>query len=109
MDAEVPLMSIEELAAHASVRVRTIRFYVAEGLLPGPGARGRAAAYGEEHLLRLRLIRRLAERHVPLAEMRGRLAGLSLDEVRTLLDEEDRAAAALAAGAISDGAYVSTL
>src|SRR5436853_5736372 len=112
MDASRPLvapMSIEDLAEGAGVRVRTVRFYIAEGLLPGPGARGRAAAYGEEHLLRLRLIRRLAERHVPLAEMRVRLAGLSLDEVRTLLTEEDRAAAALAAGGGSASAYVSTL
>src|SRR5438876_4354488 len=111
MDADIPLMSIEELAARAGVRVRTVRFYVAEGLLPGPGARGRAAAYGEEHLLRLRLIRRLAERHVPLAEIRARLAYLSLDEMRALLAEEDRRAVILAtaAGAEAASDYVGAL
>src|SRR5436853_4256848 len=99
MDASRPLvapMSIEDLAARAGVRVRTVRFYIAEGLLPGPGARGRAAAYGEEHLLRLRLIRRLAERHVPLAEMRARFAHLPLEDVRALLAEEGRRAEELA-------------
>lgn len=104
MDAFVPLMSIEELAARTGVRVRTVRFYIAEGLLPGPGARGRGAGYTEEHLLRLRLIRRLADRHVPLAEMRARLAHLSLDDVRALLAEEDRRAARLDAADKSESA-----
>jgi DNA-binding transcriptional MerR regulator len=104
-------MSIEELAGRAGVRVRTVRYYVAEGLLPGPGARGRAAVYGEEHLLRLQLIRRLAERHVPLAEMRARLAHLSLDEIRALLASEDRRAATLAGAATAGAAgdYIEAL
>jgi DNA-binding transcriptional MerR regulator len=84
--------------------VRTVRFYIAEGLLPGPGARGRGAGYTEEHLFRLRLIRRLADRHVPLAEMRARLAYLSLDDVRALLAEEDRRAVHLDAAAKSESA-----
>src|SRR5436190_19922923 len=95
MDASMPLVApigIEELAERAGVRVRTVRFYIAEGLLPGPGARGRAAAYGEEHLLRLRLIRRLAERHVPLAELRGLLSSLPLDQVRALMGDAHRRA-----------------
>ena len=97
MDGPVPRLTIEELAARAGVRVRTIRFYIADGLLPGPGGRGRAAAYTDEHLARLRLIRRLVERHVPLAEIRALLARLSADEVRALLAEEDRRAATLSA------------
>jgi DNA-binding transcriptional MerR regulator len=97
-------MSIEKLAARAGVRVRTVRFYIAEGLLAGPGARGRGAGYSEEHLLRLRLIRRLAERHVPLAEMRARLAYLSLEQVRALLTEEDRRAAHLDAASKAESA-----
>src|SRR5436190_8008356 len=114
MDASMPLVApigIEELAERAAVRVRTVRFYIAEGLLPGPGARGRAAAYGEEHLLRLRLIRRLAERHVPLAEMRARLSSLSLDQVRALLAEENRRAIMLdtAAEAEAPDDYLSAL
>lgn len=89
-------LTIEELAGRVGVPVRTIRYYIAEGLLPGPQGRGRAATYGEDHLLRLRLIRRLSERRVPLAQVRTRLAGLSRGELEGLLVEEDRYAAELA-------------
>jgi DNA-binding transcriptional MerR regulator len=85
-------LSIEELAETANVPVRTIRYYIAEGLLPGPGSRGKLATYGEEHLARLRLIRRLVERRVPLAELRERVALLTLGEVVLLLREEDQLA-----------------
>lgn len=85
-------ISVEELAEAANVPVRTIRYYIAEGLLPGPGSRGKLATYGEEHLARLRLIRRLVERRVPLAELRERVAPLTLDEVLLLLREEDQLA-----------------
>src|SRR6185503_5191336 len=82
--------TIEELADRAGVSVRTVRYYISQGLLAGPGSRGRAAAYGAEHLARLRLIRRLAEQHVPLGEQRRRLEGLSLADVRSLLGDEER-------------------
>lgn len=86
-----PGLTIDELAERCGVSVRAIRFYIAQGLLPGPGARGKSATYGEEHLVRLRLIRQLSERHVPLAKIQELLQGLSLDEVKALLEaEEDR-------------------
>ena len=88
-------LSIEELAREAGVPVRTVRYYISQGLLPGPAARGRAAAYDDEHLARLRLIRRLVEQHVPLAEQRDRLARLSGTEVERLLRDEERRGAAL--------------
>ena len=56
MDGDEAGLSIDELARSSELPVRTIRYYVAEGLLPGPGGRGKAATYGEDHLLRLRLI-----------------------------------------------------
>jgi DNA-binding transcriptional MerR regulator len=83
-------LTIEELAATVGVSVRTVRFYIAEGLIPGPGQRGKGTFYGAEHLLTLRLVRRLSEQRLPLAEIRDRLAGLSLAEVGALLEEEDR-------------------
>jgi DNA-binding transcriptional MerR regulator len=83
-------MGIDELADRAGVSVRTVRYYIGQGLLPGPGARGKQASYDEDHLARLRLIRRLAEQHVPLAEQRERLAQLSPDDLRQLLQEEER-------------------
>jgi DNA-binding transcriptional MerR regulator len=87
-------LSIEDLAGAVGLPVRTVRFYIAEGLIPGPGSRGKLAAYGDEHLLRLRLVRRLADQHVPLTEIRERVNGLSVAEVRALLAEEERRATA---------------
>ncbi|MGQ9684561.1 MAG: MerR family transcriptional regulator [Anaerolineae bacterium] len=103
--------TIEELAEAAQVPVRTIRFYISEGLLSGPGTRGKGASYGEEHLLRLRLIRRLTEAHLPLAEIRRRLAHLSEGEVRALLAQEEQrnAEIALRAQASSPREYLSAL
>ncbi|HEU5199564.1 MAG TPA: MerR family transcriptional regulator [Ktedonobacterales bacterium] len=84
--------TLEELAERVGTPVRTIRFYIAEGLLSGPGTRGKAASYSGEHLLRLRLIRRLSEQRVPLAEMRELLSRLSPEEEQALLAEEDERA-----------------
>lgn len=104
-------MTIDDLARAAGVPVRTVRYYISEGLLPGPGARGRAAAYDEHHLAQLRLIRRLADQHVPLAEQRERLAGLSAADIEALLRDEERHDAALerASRGPSPRAYVSGL
>lgn len=88
-------LTLEELAERVQVPVRTIRFYISEGLLPGPGTRGKGASYGEGHLLRLQLIRRLAEQHVPLAEMRSVVGRLSLEEVQALLAEQEQQTAEL--------------
>ncbi len=83
-------LTLEELAEQAGVTVRTIRFYITEGLLTGPGGRGKAASYGEDHLLRLKLIRLLSDQHTPLAEIRALLAPLSLVEIRALLTEQEQ-------------------
>jgi DNA-binding transcriptional MerR regulator len=104
--------TVEELADAVGVSVRTVRFYIAEGLLPGPDARGPGATgYTEEHLQRLRLVRRLVEQHVPLAEVRARLAGLAVDDVRSILTEEDRRSERrrAAEGDTSPRAYVAEL
>ena len=100
-------LSIEELADAAGVPVRTVRFYISEGLLPGPSGRGRGAFYGEEHLLRLQLIRLLAARRVPLTEMREKLAGVTLADVRALLAEEATAQRQATEGSPRD--YISGL
>ena len=72
-----PRYTIDELADLAGVSVRTVRYYVSQGLLsvdvtPGPGPK-----YDDNHLARLRLIRRLQAEHLPLAEIRQRLSGVS--------------------------------
>jgi DNA-binding transcriptional MerR regulator len=104
-------LSIGELAGEVELPVRTVRFYIAEGLIPGPGARGKGAAYGDAHLLRLRLVRRLVAQRVPLTEIRERVGRLALDEVRVLLDETASREASLqtAAQSPSPREYVSEL
>jgi len=69
-------LTLTELATVAGVTPRTVRYYIAQGLLPGPGEVGRGAHYGEAHFDRLALIRRLQREHQPLAEIRARMAEL---------------------------------
>ncbi len=55
-------MRISELSRRSGVTVPTIKYYLREGLLPPGEPTGRnQAAYGEQHLERLRLIRALRE------------------------------------------------
>ena len=77
--------SIADLARLADVTPRTVRYYVAQGLLPSPDVAGPATRYGEGHLARLRLIRRLQRDHLPLAEIRARLERMGDDEVEAAL------------------------
>jgi len=60
---------LAELAAKSGLTGRTIRYYIARGLLPGPLKGGRGAVYGLEHVDRLEQIRRLQARGLTLAEM----------------------------------------
>jgi DNA-binding transcriptional MerR regulator len=76
--------SLTELADLAGVTPRTVRYYLAHGLLPASGQSGPGVRYGPGHLGRLRLIRRLQAEHLPLAEIRGRLEALDDDEISDL-------------------------
>ena len=78
--------TLSDLARLADVTPRTIRYYVAQGLLPSPEAAGPATRYGEGHLLRLRFIRRLQRDHLPLAEIRARLERMDDEAVRQVVD-----------------------
>ena len=78
---------LPDLCDQAEVTVRTVRYYIAQGLLPSPGQTGPGARYGQGHLDRLRLIRKLQREHLPLAEIRRRLEVLSDDEVAALLGD----------------------
>lgn len=84
-------LSLADLARLADVTPRTIRYYISQGLLAAPTGSGQAARYGEGHLARLRLIRRLQREHLPLAEIRARLVGLSDEDVRLSVAEETEA------------------
>ena len=75
---------LNELCERSDVTARTVRYYIQQGLLPSPGL-GTGVRYGEGHLARLRLIRRLQREHLPLAEIRRRLEELDDAAVQRLL------------------------
>lgn len=79
-------LQIGELAKQAGVSVRTVRYYLDQGLLPAPQNRGRYLVFGEEHLQRLELIRRLKTLHLPLEEIRQLLASASDLEIHQRLE-----------------------
>jgi DNA-binding transcriptional MerR regulator len=97
--ADVERLTLGELTAAADVSVRTVRYYIAEGLLPPPEGSGPGSSYTQGHLDRLRLIQRLKEAYLPLKEIRRRLSGLSDDEVRSLLAADDNRVALIASPA----------
>ena len=77
---------LQDLADLAGVTPRTIRYYIAQGLLPSPGKAGPGATYTDGHLNRLRLVKRLQREHLPLAEIRSRLAALDDATVAGLVE-----------------------
>lgn len=76
---------LPELSRVAGVTPRTIRYYVAQGLLPAPASRGPGARYERGHLDRLQLIKRLQNEHLPLSEIRKQLEQMDDDAVRAAL------------------------
>ncbi|MBX5445082.1 helix-turn-helix domain-containing protein [Sphaerobacter sp.] len=72
-EPEPDAMTIHQLAERSGVPARRIRYYVAQGLLPPPVGRGRAAHYRRAHLDRLRQIQVLREANLGLDEIRRRL------------------------------------
>jgi DNA-binding transcriptional MerR regulator len=78
---------VHELAERAGVSVRTIRYYIAEGLLPAPTTRGRYAYYSEEYLDLIELIRRLKDAYLPLREIRSLVLNLPPEIVRQVLEK----------------------
>jgi len=68
--------SIAELAAEFDVTLRTIRFYEDLGLI-SPGRRGTQRVFSSRDRIRLKLI------------LRGRRLGMTLDEIRTIIDMYD--------------------
>jgi DNA-binding transcriptional MerR regulator len=77
------------LAEETGVPARTIRFYIARELVPGPQQAGRGATYGEDHRKRLEVIKKLQAR------------GLTLNEIARSLGE----GGAGAAGALQPSAW----
>src|SRR5712672_2360572 len=67
--------TLAELSEESSIPARTIRFYIARGLLDGPVKAGRGAVYTAEHLARLEKIKELQAKGRMLAEIAHDLNG----------------------------------
>jgi DNA-binding transcriptional MerR regulator len=78
--------TLSELSALSDAPARTIRYYIAQGLLPAPGRDGPSTRYDEAFLARLRLIKQLRLAHLPLAEIRKRLEALTDEEAIELAE-----------------------
>ncbi len=89
--------TVTDLARLAGVAVRTVRYYLAQGLLPASGESGPGAHYGAGHLDRLLVIRRLQGQHLPLAEIRRRIGGLRDEEIAAAVAAPEPAAPASSA------------
>ncbi len=92
--------TVTALARAVCLRVPTIHHYLQEGLLPAPPRRGPATVYGEEHLLRLRALRKMRMEGASLARIKRVLPAMSLDEVRAMVEPPPPPAAPLPAPAV---------
>lgn len=88
-------MKVSELSERSGVSIASIKYYVREGLLaPGTRTASNQAAYGEQHVRRLRLIRSMTE-----------IGGLSIAHVRAALAAVEDVSASMhdAFGAVMHG------
>jgi DNA-binding transcriptional MerR regulator len=67
--------TLDQLAAASEIPARTIRYYIARGLLKGPVKAGRGATYSPEHLARLQQVKRLQMQGRTLGEIEAILTG----------------------------------
>jgi DNA-binding transcriptional MerR regulator len=79
-----------DLAEQAETTVRTVHYYVSEGLLPPPEGTTRNALYGQSHLARLKIIAALRAEGLSLAAIRSRLDLLSDEGVVEVLQTLER-------------------
>jgi DNA-binding transcriptional MerR regulator len=84
--------SLSDLAERSGVERRTIRSWIAQGLLPAPTTIGRNASYEQEHLDRLLAICELRDRGgLSLAQIRARLLTLPEAEIAALARRREEA------------------
>ncbi|WP_086932068.1 MerR family transcriptional regulator [Agarilytica rhodophyticola] len=69
--------TLDELCQLADVNVRTARFYIQKGLVPGPEGKNRGARYFPSHLQKLLEIKKWQS------------AGLSLERIAEILQQPD--------------------
>lgn len=66
-----PRFTMEELEEASGISARTIRYYIAQDLVPPSKGHGRSAYYTTEHIERLSRIAALKEQGLSIAEIRN--------------------------------------
>ena len=95
--------SLEDLAKAAELSPRTVRYYIAQDLLPGPESLGRKAWYSEAHLHRLKCIKAVQKATgLPLSDVRPVVNQLTEEQIRDIATGRERVMA-LPVGASEPG------
>jgi DNA-binding transcriptional MerR regulator len=76
-------LTLAELAEASGLPARTIRFYIARGLLEGPLKAGRGATYTPDHLARLERVKGLQMEGRTLSEIGRILSGVEPEPAAT--------------------------
>jgi DNA-binding transcriptional MerR regulator len=82
-------LTLEDLAKQSGLPLRTLRFYIQEGILQGPDTHGKYARYSQQHLDRLKLIQRLKNLRLPIQEIRHLLNNMTPDEISQIRQFQD--------------------
>jgi DNA-binding transcriptional MerR regulator len=75
-------MKIDELSASSGVKPRSIRQYIALGLMSPPSGRTRSATYSASHLADLLTIRKLLLQGMTFAEIKAEMGRPGMNEKR---------------------------
>jgi DNA-binding transcriptional MerR regulator len=80
--------TMADLERETGLNARTIRYYIAQGLLPPAHGRGPSATYDLGHLLRLQAIQFKKASHLPLDEIKRQLGDLTDEDIAAMLEVE---------------------
>lgn len=81
--------SIKELEELTGIKVRTIRFYITEQLIPPPDGTGGGASYDDKHLLPLQVIKLLHESQIKLSGIKDILSGMTPEQMRFIMADAE--------------------
>lgn len=86
MPSTEDVLRLDDLAARAELPVRTVRYYMQVGLIEAPPFRGRETAYPASYVNRLKAIRQLRKRLLPLERIAVLLEPLTPEQVALVAD-----------------------
>lgn len=82
-------LTLQDLVTQSGINIRTIRYYMQEGLLQAPDTRGKYAHYSQYHVERLKMIQYLKGLHLPLQQIRNLLDSLTSEEILQLTQYQE--------------------